>query len=239
MYTANHCIGFGTKGPSGNVKLSGVHTPRPVYAIYRPVGDTCPADCALLGSGCYAQGGNVDLHQRRAAARTFDPVAWASRLPSGAIVRLCVSGDFVGVDGPAFRAGVSAAAVSRPDVLFYGYSHAWADPSVASWAASLPSNCTVVASLDDPAERWAAIQLGWRTRAVAVPTASGKGFTDSEARAERAAGRLACPAQRVDIGCADCLACVRPGDVSFAIHGPSHRRARAALTGRRGLPVLD
>ena len=50
---------------------------------------------------------------------------------------------------------------------------------------------------------------------------------------------LACPAQRLEVGCADCRACMRAPKrartvrIIFAIHGQGHKRARAALLHRR------
>lgn len=67
---------------------------------YRPVGDTCPDTCQFLDNGCYAQSGNVALHQRRASLELRNSLNSAAlALALGAvkheIVRLHVSGDFV------------------------------------------------------------------------------------------------------------------------------------------------
>lgn len=66
---------------------------------YRPVGATCPATCPFLGAGCYAQSGNVVLHQRRAlesadAAIRGAAVAMIWARLTGRVARLHVSGDF-------------------------------------------------------------------------------------------------------------------------------------------------
>jgi len=248
-------MGFGTKSASSNDKLRGVHKRRAVFATYRPVGHTCPSSCALLDAGCYAQGGNVALHSRRGApieaggkGATFDPLAWALALPQDALVRWNVSGDVVGPDGSVYRDTIKRAHKLRPDLVGWTYTHAWRDPDVAAWAASLPGNVNCVASLDDPTDAAEARAMGWTTVSSVVPTKDGQSFTDTEAREiKRAASRvrttaLPCPAQRVEVGCADCMACARPGaHVVFAAHGSSTRRAQNALQTHRstkGHPAL-
>lgn len=249
--------GFGTKSASGNVKLAGrgkvrrtfvpamntwVPVPepsRPVFAIYRAVGATCPKDCALLDNGCYAQHANVNIHQRRAADRTFDIVGYIVRLPLDALLRGAVSGDALGEDGPEYRRGLALGLQLRPDVSCWTYTHAWRRPEIIEWMRSAPANLTIVASVDDPKDIAEAEALGWSTVATVVPTEDGKGFSDAEARqARKEHGALPCPAQRMDMGCADCTACARPGRILFAVHGPARKRARTALAERR-LQVLQ
>lgn len=231
--------GFGTKKRSRNVKIESMldAAGRPVFAVYRPVDLTCPQDCALLGAGCYAQQGNVNIHQKRSGAESFDPVRWVLGLPQNALVRWSVSGDVVGTDGAEYREAIHVAHTLRPDVRGWSYTHAWSDPAVALWAQSLPSNVRIVASLDDPADEDRARALGWRTVCSVTPTEDGQSFTEEEARAVRASGRLPCPAQRVAIGCADCSACGRDGSIVFAVHGPGRKAAARSLQARRALPL--
>jgi len=232
--------GFGTKGPSGNIKIKSRRGKVKVFATYREVGSSCPSDCALLNAGCYAQQGNVNLHQRRAGGDSFDPVAWAEGLPHGSLIRWNVSGDVVGADGADYRSAIHIAHIKRPDLKGWSYTHAWSDPEIAQWASALPNNVRIVASLDDPKDVDRARSMGWQTVATVIETADGKGFTDSEARAVVAdTGALPCPAQRVDLGCADCQACGRDGLISFAVHGPAQKKARVSLAARRSLAVVD
>lgn len=70
------------------------------FGTYRPVDDTCPDTCPFLNNGCYAQGGNVNLHQMRASSdlrNSLNSAALALSLGAvkGEIVRLHVSGDFI------------------------------------------------------------------------------------------------------------------------------------------------
>lgn len=240
------------------------HQKRQVYATYHPVGLTCPKTCALLFASetseepdgpCYALLGNVNRHQRRAGESQYDPFEYLTRLPTGAYVRLAVSGDHVGPSGEAYRLAVRLALVVRPDLKAWTYSHAWRDVAVAAWRATLPKNVSVVASLDDPTEEEVARKLGWEVVASVTETEDGETFTDEEARRERALGRFPCPAQRRDgtvtvlkngqrrnntiaFGCVDGLCCSRPGrHVVFAAHGPRAKAAVSALAARR-LPIV-
>ena len=233
--------GFGTKNRSRNIKIASMINPRglPVFATYRPVGPSCDPNCALLDFGCYAQQGNVNIHQKRAHVDTFNPLAWALALPANALIRWNVSGDVVGPDGPAYRAAIRRAHELRPDLQGWSYTHSWKAPEVALWSSTLPDNVRIVASLDNPDDETEARAMGWRTVCYVVPTADGKGFTDAEAREVRRAGSLACPAQRVAVGCADCRACARDGTITFAVHGPGKRAAARSLRARRALPLAD
>ena len=49
---------------SNNVKVGNVSV------TYAPIKATCPASCPLRDSGCYAQGGNVAIHEKRLSAHT-------------------------------------------------------------------------------------------------------------------------------------------------------------------------
>ena len=232
--------GFGTVGETRNGKVRGYITPAFVFADYGAVGDSCPDSCALQGAGCYAQEANVNIHQNNARGRSYDPVAWGLTLPKGSLIRWRVSGDVVGADGPALRAAISRLHTLRPDLVGWVYTHAWAWLDVAAWALSTPPGVVVVASLDDPRDEAQAVALGYGHVAFGIETADGKTFTDDEARMARVLfDGLACPAQRLEVGCADCRACMRAPKrartvrIIFAIHGQGHKRARAALLHRR------
>lgn len=67
---------------------------------YRPVGPTCAKECPFLNNGCYAQSGNVAMHQRRAqddvgASLRSAAVAMVWAVRTNRMARLHVSGDFL------------------------------------------------------------------------------------------------------------------------------------------------
>ena len=74
---------------------------------YRPVGRSCPSDCPYLGRGCYAEVGNVALHQCRSTIDRESAVNSAAACMAiasihGQRARLHVSGDF-GANGQIDR----------------------------------------------------------------------------------------------------------------------------------------
>ncbi|MDH5523103.1 MAG: hypothetical protein OEY01_03780 [Desulfobulbaceae bacterium] len=70
-----------------------------VAGTYAKVGETCPSTCPYLDNGCYAQHGQVNMHQNRAVTE-LEPSLSAAALAMYAsirgksITRLHVSGDF-------------------------------------------------------------------------------------------------------------------------------------------------
>lgn len=73
-------------------------------ATYRPVGPTCPADCEMLDTVCYAQQGYVRIHQGRAGedekrSAVSTAIAAGFAIKFDTVCRLHVSGDFGRPDG--------------------------------------------------------------------------------------------------------------------------------------------
>jgi hypothetical protein len=133
--------------------------------------------------------------------------------------------------GEGFRNGVRLAALSRPDLRMWGYTHFWRHPGMLEYRDSLPENVSIVASVETPEELNEAESLGWALAAIAVPSTTGYIEAD-EVRALREAaksptprGLVLCPAQRPNprAGCADCLLCARQPRkftvIGFAGHG--------------------
>jgi hypothetical protein len=220
-----------TKSPTTNVKLVGTKgTSSPWFATYRAVGWTCPSTCPLLGSGCYAQSGPTALQQRERYGANDGKAfkAWILGLPQGAVVRLHVAGDVMVPNGPngsqtvdvAYLEGLLEGARSRPDVMVYGYTHAWhlIDREAFAW----PSNLILNASVDDPNDLDRARALGWDTTTV-VP---------SNTAWRRQGNVVVCPNQTVGISCAECKLCLKPNrslTVAFKAHGQSKRKVDARL----------
>lgn len=212
-----------TTSPSTNAKLTGGKR-IPFYATYRAVGATCPATCPLLNAGCYAQGGNVNLHQRDAYSLDDGAafLAGLSLMPPGATVRLHVSGDVM-LDGALDEAYLSAmldGARSRPDVTFYGYTHAWRLIDRSRFA--FPPNFVLNASCDGPADVAEARAAGWDTTTV-VPSDGGW---------KRQGDTVVCPQQTAGLSCAECKLCMRSDrslTVAFRAHGSGKKKVDAGL----------
>jgi len=70
------------------------------FSTMRKVGATCPVSCQYLNNGCYAQGGNVGIHEKRAESASFSSalaatIAIVCGVKFGKMARLHVSGDFL------------------------------------------------------------------------------------------------------------------------------------------------
>lgn len=213
-----------TTSPSTNVKLTGGKRV-PFYATYRAVGPTCPSTCALLDAGCYAQGGNVNLHQRGRYSLNDGALflAGLAFIPPGATVRLHVSGDVMldgALDVDYLRAMIDGAA-ARPDVTFFGYTHAWKLIDRAVFV--FPANFVLNASCDGPADVDAARAAGWDTTTV-VP---------SDTPWRREGDTVVCPQQTVEsLSCAECKLCMRSDrsiTVAFRAHGSGKKKVDAGL----------
>jgi len=105
-------------------------------STYRPVGVTCWSGCAYLGNGCFAEGGNVRLHQRRSGSEltrslTSVAIGLVAAATLGTLCRLHVSGDFGIHDAvdPEYVTGVAlvAAEVRRrfklTEAIAFTYTH--------------------------------------------------------------------------------------------------------------------
>jgi hypothetical protein len=199
---------------SANVKVG------PMAATYRPVGDTCPLSCDLLGRSCYAQKGNVAIHQRRSASDTHELDIALSK--GARVIRHHVSGDFFTNDvfDRAYFDYVCAWHREHPRVHGYAYTHRIQDIISAGYTAStLPSNFVLMASLnasDGPDIIAMARGAGFRyARVSATPTDALESRTKNEA---------VCPIQlstRKDspITCSTCKLCLHGrSDIVFIKH---------------------
>ena len=201
---------------------------------YRPVGGSCPKSCPYLDDGCYAQGGNVNTHQRRAqesieAAANGAALAMVWARQTGRVARLHVSGDGKAVDGPeAFSPKyadllcAAADAVNRMSGQPQGTVCAWSYTHFPVGAGRtgqlierLASHGIIVRASD---------KLG-HGGAVVMP------FADVPAVRKATGVKLAkCPAQLGDTDCNACRLCWTRPDLTivFSPHGATKKRAAAA-----------
>lgn len=157
-----------------------------IAATYRPVGLTCPSTCAFLGNGCYAEKGNVGIHQRKTVD---DRDALEKALSSGRkILRHHVSGDFFKDDELDVEYLESLIAFHRKFdwMLGFTYTHNIRAFVEAGYTADkLPPNLIILASCDSPDMASWAERGGYRTARVAKSL--------DVALNERAEDEIVCP----------------------------------------------
>lgn len=222
---------FGPVNPVGDGDMK-TATP----STYRPVGSTCPdgsedhiGSCPYLGHGCYAQGGNVALHMRRASEERDSSIrsvalamVWARR--TARLARLHVSGDFVS-DGRIdhryiAQIGMCADVVNdasgqpRGSAVAWSYTHIKA-ATFEPYRAYLARKGVHV-RLSDTRGAHGAIVADFNT----LPAMKAKGVR-----------YIKCPAQLPqEKTCVECTLCWTMPDhtIVFEPHGAAKRRAREA-----------
>ena len=188
------------KRNSADRKLGGMS------ATYRVVGPTCPPGCPLLGNGCYAQRGYVDLVARRHVPATGD-LDYAAGID---LVRHLVSGDWFRRWGKHTR--LDRALVRRviewhkanPRTQGFSYTHDWrAFTRAGLGPRAWPSSFRILASVHTSAAAQQARRSGWQTaRVIDRPD-------------DREAGEILCPydlskylkRQPIKVTCRTCRAC--------------------------------
>jgi hypothetical protein len=207
-----------TKKPTGNRKLVKKGMKIKFYATYREVGSTC-VNCSWQGNGCLAQSGPTAIHQRGSFSYNDGMVFLREldRIPHGAILRIHVSGDFAlhGVLDETYLRAVILGAQSRPDVMMYGYTHAWR--LINRTVFAFPDNLVINASCDTAEDERQARALGWDITKVVKSTTTWK----------RNGRTVVCPAQTSNLTCAECMLCAKSNrtfDVAFKAHGNGKRK---------------
>jgi hypothetical protein len=187
------------------------------FATYREVGASCP-DCDAF-KFCYAKVGRTAIHQRGAISDN-DGAVFANalqRVPAGSVVRIHVSGD-VWRDGDGQGAGsldvaylqaIVDACAARPDVIVFGYTHAW--KSIPRDMLSAAPNLTINASCDTLADVATARAAGWDTVTVGPADIAWKRRDDM----------VVCPYERDGMRCSECGLCVT-GNRRYTVVFPVH-----------------
>ena len=209
-----------------------------IAATYLPVDKTCPNTCALKDNGCYAQSGNVGIHNirldkevaKRKRMSAYDIVRMEAReiiakaeQSKGKALRLHVSGDA--------RTNASAKLLGKAALVWrgkvYSYTHAWRTVERASWGkVSILASCENVGQVAQAFARGYAASL-----VVDAHPADGKAFTVDGIK------QIPCPAQtRDDVTCETCKLCMNDDKlvdmracVTFAAHGVSRKKALKVL----------
>ena len=218
---------------SANVKVGNVSV------TYAPIKATCPASCPLRDSGCYAQGGNVAIHEKLLSAHTDgiggDTIAELEgneiadvgpTMPAGQPLRIHVAGD---ATTPVRAAHLARGASHWPGPV-WSYTHAWRDVPRASW-----STISVLASVETRAAALEALASGYAPAIVVDRHDSPKAVRGADGLKV-----IPCPAQtNDDVKCTDCKLCwndtmlrSQNAAIGFAVHGPSQKRALKVLDSR-------
>ncbi len=231
MLRASDTVNLGLRvSRTANSKLVGNRRDLNFFATYREVGSTCPSTCPLLNAGCYAQQGKVHLAGRGRVSRNDGEVFLSAvrDMPKGAMVRLHVSGDVM-ADGKKtgsnkidikYLRSLIKAAKSRPDVTFYGYTHAWY--LIDRNKFKFPKNLVLNASCDNDKDVVVAKALGWDVVTVWPETVTKR----------RIGNTVVCPNQTSGLSCAECKLCMKPNrvlDVAFLAHGVSKKKISARV----------
>lgn len=182
------------KPQTGNTKLG------PGWSCtYRPVGLTCPSDCPLLGAGCYAQRGRVQI----SASRSKSVGQSLATLLGAPLVRHLVSGDILDksgrVDREYWQHVCAFHHVSDRSVGLL-YTHA-ADRLSKAQRAMIPANLSVLASCDSVEKAHELQAMGWRTARVTEEKSKEKGETYCPVDLQKHSGKP------VTANCSSCRLC--------------------------------
>lgn len=217
-------MGIRTVPASGNSKTG-------IMAVtYRMVGSegsgTCSDKCPFLGNGCYAQSGNVNIWQKRSEYSESDGLLlyrFVQSLPTGYMLRHHVSGDVLfnnAVDWDYIQ-WMNKAALSRPDISQFTYTHAWKEIGSNPFkGVVMNASCETIEQVKEAKE------LGYPVVMV----------VDSEDKRvswrEQGLRFRTCPQQLQSITCGTCKLCAkedREQVVVFRAHGKSYKRVNAVL----------
>jgi hypothetical protein len=198
-----------------------------VHATYASQ-KSCPPSCPFLGSGCYAETGNVGFTTRRlntaAAEATAQDVANAEaqaiRTLSGQLdLRIHVVGDCT-TDNAASTVSTAALETIRRGREIWSYTHAWRDVDRASWGS-----VSVLASTESALAAEEALDRGWAA-AVVLPT-----FAENKLYKLGNIKVMPCVQQTRGVQCVDCRLCMNSDRlrdkgmvIGFTPHGSGKKR---------------
>jgi hypothetical protein len=203
----------------------------PMPATYRGR-ETCPTDCAFLNNGCYGDGRIFALAHKYVRALSIDKAREILRRAKtdAKYLRDRVVGDLVnsrGLFDMNYVRGIARLAREHGLTVF-GYTHAWRILTREDAAAIRATGYVMNASCETVQDVRHAISLGMPS--VITNDKIVEGATVAGYRV------ITCPAQiRDNVTCATCGLCAKPDRkviIRFLTHGPSKKRARAAIEER-------
>ena len=218
------------------VELSKNAKTGPVSATYASQ-KTCPQDCVLLESGCYAEHGRVNITRKRLNSESAGSSAIdiaheeadaIDRLSGGRDLRLHVVGDCSSDESARVVSGAAERFMARGKNKAWTYTHGWRDVGRESWGS-----VSVLASCHDKRGVESAMDRGYAT-CLTVETMPTKACRD-----EKGVTFIPCLEQSKGTKCADCRLCFNDRTlktkrlvVLFALHG-QRKKAIAGINGGR------
>lgn len=206
---------------------------------------SCPTSCPLLDAGCYGQGGNVRMHERRVAEfaggltpeeiATFEADAIGT-LTGDYPLRLHVVGDAKTDAAAAILAEAASEYTKRGGEPVYAYTHGWMEGvKRESWG-----DISVLASVHTADDAKRALDEGYG--AAVVYTTPDDHPLDKATRLDNGVKLVPCPQQtkkgcgcdrckrRAKISCESCGMCMRQAvapsiAIGFLTHGFQKNKA--------------
>lgn len=203
--------------------------------------DTCPSNCSLKGSGCYAESGNVNIHWNRLSNGSYDNSVKVSdwvglcnnvkSLPNGQLWRHNSAGDLLHADQWIIAAYVFMLADANNNRRGFTYTHhiVHGQTTAAKHNRSVIKQSndrgfTINLSADNLAIADAYVKLGIAPVVVILPE-------DSPTIQQTPDGNtvVVCPAITSDkVACSTCGICSmkdRKSIIGFPVHGTGKKKA--------------
>lgn len=214
---------------SGNSKIGKVSA---TYATQA----TCPADCALRGSGCYAEGGMVGMHTRKLNASpdvnlSVDELAMIEAVQIAGLsgnhpLRIHVVGDATTDTAARLLASAAEYHTNKHGQKVWTYTHAWRTVERKSWGS-----VSVFASCETAEDAKLAMAKGYAAAIVVSQHKSAKSYSEDGVKL------IPCPQQTGRAAtCVECGLCMRDrsmrdvkGVIAFEVHGQQIAKASAKL----------
>ncbi len=243
---------------SKNIKITGGEYK--ISATYTSIKASCPNDCKLKNTTCYAQVGKVAMHESRLEdsytpeqvareeANAIDSSYNGGTIPQdgykgGRDLRLHVSGDARTRKAARILSAAARRYVARNGGAVYSYTHAWRRVPRSMW-----KGVSVLASIENAREAKQARKMGYAPAIVVAPASEGWNNNTGEqafpngAKAFYLEGSntkwIPCPSITKDIPCVKCRLCMNAdklfainAGIAFVAHGARRRGILKVIQG--------
>lgn len=218
------------------VELSANSKTGPVSATYAAQ-QTCPQDCPLKGSGCYAETGMVGFQTNRlnrnasGSGESLEDLAIAEALGIAGLtgerpLRLHVVGDATTDSTAKLLSDASEYHTNKHGKKVWTYTHAWRSVARRSW-----QGVSVFASCESTQDAHLAMAKGYAAAVVVSEHVSDRAHMVDGLKL------IPCPQQTGRAAtCLDCGLCMRANQlrdsgsvISFEVHGSRARKAAGKL----------